>query len=58
MIDTARLVPDFREPNNIRLGVAPLYTTFVDIHTAVHRMARITADEVLSRYSTDRAAVT
>ncbi|MCK4991179.1 MAG: kynureninase, partial [Bacteroidales bacterium] len=26
------VIPDFREPNNIRLGISPLYTTYEDIY--------------------------
>ncbi len=41
MINDMNIIPDFRGPDNIRLGIAPLYTSFVDIHNAVERMARI-----------------
>jgi len=41
MINDLQIIPDFRVPDNLRLGIAPLYTSFVDIHTAVQRMARI-----------------
>lgn len=41
MIDVGRVLPDFRTPDNIRLGLSPLYTSFVDVHTAVQRIKRI-----------------
>jgi kynureninase len=33
-----KLIPDFREPDNIRLGFAPLYTSFGDVLEAVVRL--------------------
>jgi kynureninase len=38
MIERADVVPDFRGPDSIRLGVAPLYTRFVDIWDALDRV--------------------
>ena len=32
------VVPDFREPDSIRLGLAPLYTRFRDVHEGVARL--------------------
>ncbi len=44
---TARLVesgviPDFRRPDGIRLGLAPLTTRFVDVYDAMTRIAELT----------------
>ncbi len=58
MIHEGRIVPDFREPDNIRLGVAPLYTRFVDIHTAVNRIAYLMTGGIVDGYSNGRSAVT
>jgi kynureninase len=41
LIERAAVVPDFREPDSIRLGVAPLYTRFVDIYDALDRLRGI-----------------
>jgi kynureninase len=41
LIDGASVIPDFRAPDTLRLGLSPLYTTFLDVHTAVLRLKRV-----------------
>jgi kynureninase len=38
LIERARVIPDFRGPDSIRLGVPPLYTRVVDVWDAVDRV--------------------
>ena len=38
LIATARVVPDFRTPDSIRLGFAPAYTRFVDVWDGIDRL--------------------
>jgi kynureninase len=52
------VIPDFRTPDNIRLGIAPLYTSFEDIHKALSRMRDITAGEEYRHFSNNPAGVT
>ncbi len=53
-----KVIPDFREPDNIRLGIAPLYTSFTDIHRAMARLRTIVAERIYEQYSAERLAVT
>ncbi len=58
LIDELNVLPDFRAPDNIRLGIAPLYNTFADIHTAVQRMAQVVAERLYERQPKSAAVVT
>ena len=58
LIEEMEVIPDFREPDNIRLGVAPLYTTFSDIWQAIDRVGRVVKEGRYLHYPTMRAAVT
>lgn len=31
LIDELHVIPDFREPDNVRIGLTPLYTTFEEV---------------------------
>lgn len=53
-----KVIPDFRTPDNIRLGVAPIYTTFSEIHRALDRMRLITKEKLYEAYPQERLAVT
>jgi kynureninase len=53
-----RVIPDFRAPDNIRLGITPLYTTFTEIYRALDRIRTITAERIYEQYSAERLAVT
>ena len=58
LIERASLIPDFRAPDTIRLGLSPLYTSFVDLHTAVQRIGAIVMSGVHERYASVTATVT
>ncbi|HXV97676.1 MAG TPA: kynureninase, partial [Anaerolineae bacterium] len=53
-----KVIPDFRAPDNIRLGIAPLYTTFTEIYRAMDRLREIVEERIYERYSAERLAVT
>jgi kynureninase len=55
---TLRVIPDFRAPDNIRLGIAPLYTSFRDIYRAMDRLETILKKEIYRDYSKEQLAVT
>jgi kynureninase len=38
LTERAAVVPDFRGPDSIRLGVAPLYTSYVGVWDAIDRL--------------------
>ncbi len=58
LIDELGVLPDFREPDNIRLGLAPLTTSFADVWHTVERLRRAIDQQVYLRYPAERLAVT
>jgi kynureninase len=58
LVDRMRVVPDFRYPDNIRLGICPLYTTHGDIHMAAMALRDVVVDHVFLEYSTEGKGVT
>ncbi|HSH01870.1 MAG TPA: kynureninase [Anaerolineae bacterium] len=58
LIEDLNVLPDFRAPDNIRLGIAPLYTSFEHIHQALDRMRRCVTDKLYLKYDAQRPTVT
>ncbi len=58
LIHDMRVLPDFRRPDNIRLGIAPLYNTFTDLHTAVERLRTVVVDRLYERHDPTALQVT
>jgi kynureninase len=52
------VLPDFRPPDTIRLGIAPIYTSYRDIHTTVMRMQKVVVDRLYEKYPTQAPTVT
>ena len=53
-----QVIPDFRPPQIIRLGVAPLYTSFADLMLAVKYLKAIVEHQWHIKYPTDKPQVT
>jgi kynureninase len=52
------VVPDFRTPDRVRLGPAPIYTRFVDVWDAMDRFREVLATGAHEAYPVERARVT
>ncbi|NDV62976.1 kynureninase [Puniceicoccales bacterium CK1056] len=52
------VIPDFRTPDNLRLGVAPLYQTFEELARAVERIREIVVDQEFTRFEEGLDVVT
>ncbi|MFW5713637.1 MAG: kynureninase [Brevefilum sp.] len=58
LMNDLNVIPDFREPDNIRLGFSPLYTSFMDIFNLVERLACVVDEGIYKKYSLERSKVT
>ncbi len=51
------IIPDFRPPTNIRLGIAPLYNTFEEIFQTVIRIKKIVETKEYERFGDEKLTV-
>jgi kynureninase len=58
LIEEMNVIPDFREPDNLRLGLAPLYTSFAEVWEAADRIRRVVTEKRYEKYSPERLTVT
>jgi kynureninase len=57
-IEGVSIIPDFRAPDNVRIGITPLYTTFEELFTAAEQIRMIVEDRLYANYSEEREKVT
>lgn len=53
-----KIIPDFRPPHYIRLGMAPLYTGYEDIWHTLERLKEIAQNKEFEQYNEARPTVT
>jgi kynureninase len=58
MIEIGKILPDFRAPDALRLGFAPLYTSHLEVHTAVHRIRSIVGAGLYEGFGDTKLTVT
>jgi len=58
LIEEMNVIPDFREPDNIRLGFAPLYTSFIEIWEGFDRIKRVMEEKRYEKYPKQKLKVT
>ncbi|MEZ4859932.1 MAG: kynureninase [Caldilineaceae bacterium] len=58
LIQEMKVLPDFRQPDNLRLGITPLYTTFEEIQQAVARMKQVVTEKRYQDYPLANTKVT
>jgi kynureninase len=58
MIEELNVIPDFRAPDNIRLGFAPLYVSFTDIWEGFDRIRRVVEEKRYEKYPKQKLTVT
>ena len=58
LIEEMNVIPDFRAPDNIRLGFAPLYTSFTEVWEGFDRIKRVIEEKRHEKYPKQKLAVT
>jgi kynureninase len=53
-----KVIPDYRTPDRLRLGPAPISTSFTEVWDALNRLRRIVDNKTYERFSTDPGRVT
>ena len=50
LINEQAVIPDFRPPDLLRFGFAPLYTSFADIDSTVDRIVKVVEEGGIDRW--------
>jgi len=58
LIEEMNVIPDFRAPDNIRLGFSSLYTSFADIWEGFDRIKRVMEEKRYENYPNQKLTVT
>lgn len=58
LIEEMNVIPDFRRPDNLRLGIASLYNSFTEVWTAVNRLETVVDERLYEQYDPIAAKVT
>jgi kynureninase len=58
LIEEMNVIPDFRAPDNLRLGFAPLYLSFTDLWEGFDRIRRVMDEKRYEKYPLQKLAVT
>jgi kynureninase len=58
LIEEVNVIPDFRAPDNLRLGFAPLYLSFADLWEGFDRIRRVMEEKRYEKYPKQKLAVT
>lgn len=58
LIEEMNVIPDFRAPDNLRLGFAPLYLSFTDLWEGFDRLRRVMDEKRYEKYPQQKLTVT
>jgi kynureninase len=50
LIEEMKLIPDFREPDNLRLGFVPLHTSYLEAWEGFDRIRRVMEEKHHEKY--------
>lgn len=58
LIEEMNVIPDFRAPDNLRLGFAPLYISFADVWEGFDRIRKVMEEKLYEKYPKQKLMVT